>query len=81
MAFVIYFGALILLVVLFRSSDGEFEKGSLSQYLSWLCIGAVFLCAISVMASGSFWGGLAMIGSLSFFSIADSGSDAGTASE
>jgi hypothetical protein len=33
------------------------------------------------MASGSFWGGLAMIGSLSFFSIADSGSDADAASE
>jgi len=69
MAFIVFVIAWLIILVIFTSTGGEPEPGSLAQFLGWLCIGVVVLAALYTMFTTSFMGGVGMIGSLVFFSV------------
>lgn len=69
MPFLAFVIAWLGLLVIFISTGGKPEANSLATTLWWLCMIVVVVCGLYTMFTVSFWGGVAMIGSLHFFAV------------
>ena len=69
MAFIIFIIAWLSLLVIHLTTPGEPEENSPAQYVAWLAIGVVFVCAIYAMVTVNFLAGIGMIGSLALFQV------------
>lgn len=65
MSFIVFVIAWLTLLVIFISTKGKAEENP----LAWLCLGVIFLAALYTMVTTSFMAGVAMIGTLSFFTV------------